>query len=540
VPPDNCIDNQDSGQPRLMPSHLPPIKLSHARSGATVGPSLGNVAEMLFATAATAPTQAAILDGNRTTSYSDLSARSLAIANALRAAGIEPGDCVAVLLKRGSDAAAAFFGVLASGGINVTVNESLRPRQIEHILTDSSTRAVVTSADLTARLPKIPKAPACVLDVSEIPPSGSFELVPRAEGDVAQIIYTSGSTGLPKGVIISHGNLWAGMSAVVEYLEITSDDRVASLLPFSFDYGLNQLLCCAGTGATLVVERSPIPHRIVNTLRSQRATVLPAVPPLWLQLLTVDGFRDRRLPSLRIMTNTGGRLPVDAVRTLRRCQPHADLVLMYGLTEAFRSTYLKPEAVDRKPTSIGQAIPGAEIFVLNERLEQCQAGETGQLVHRGPTVALGYWNDPEATRNVFRPHPVRPPEAPDTERVVFSGDLAYQDEEGDLFFVSREDKLIKTLGYRVSPDEVADVLYASGEVVEALVTSEPDELRGARIVAYVVLADIGQLERLEVFCTRELPRYMRPVRIEVRSALSRTSSGKHDPVATVGRLDDRT
>jgi amino acid adenylation domain-containing protein len=501
---------------------------------------LGNAAEMLLATAAAAPEQPAVVDGDQITDYGDLAARSLAITSRLRKAGIEPGDRVAVLLQRGSDAAAAFFGVLASGAITVTVNESLRPRQIEYILRHADAAALLTSTDLTGRLPKSPETTTRVLDVNDISSSGSSEPVPRVGTDVAQIIYTSGSTGLPKGVTTSHANLWAGMSAVVHYLGINGDDRVASLLPFSFDYGLNQLLCCAGTGAALVVERSPIPHRIVETLRSREVTVLPAVPPLWLQLLTVGAFKAQRLPSLRVMTNTGGRLPVPAVRTLRRCQPHADLVLMYGLTEAFRSTYLTPRAVDRKPDSIGQAIPGAEILVLNDKLEPCKPGETGQLVHRGTTVALGYWNDPEATSKVFHPHPLRPSGTPDSERVVFSGDLVYRDEEGDLFFVSREDKLIKTLGYRVSPDEVADVLYASGEVVEALVASEPDELRGARIVAYVVLADDGQLERLKGFCARELPRYMQPSRIEVRSALSRTTSGKHDPAATVGRLDDRT
>jgi amino acid adenylation domain-containing protein len=501
---------------------------------------LGNTACMLLATAAVAADRPAVVDGDQTISYADLAARSLAIASGLQRAGIEPGDRVAVLLQRGSDAAAAFFGVLASGAITVTVNESLRPRQIEYILRHAEAAALVTSADMLARLSRTLETTARILDVEAIPSSGNVEPVPRVGSDVAQIIYTSGSTGLPKGVTVSHGNLWAGMRAVVHYVGINDNDRVASLLPFSFDYGLNQLLCCAGTGATLVVERSPIPHRILEMLRAGEVTVLPAVPPLWLQLLTVQAFRDRYLPSLRVMTNTGGRLPVDAVRTLRRCQPHADLVLMYGLTEAFRSTYLMPGLVDRKPGAIGRAIPGAEILVLDEKLEPCKPGETGQLVHRGATVALGYWRDPEATSKVFRPHPLRPPGTPDSERVVFSGDLVYQDEEGDLFFVSREDKLIKTLGYRVSPDEVADVLYASGEVVEALVASEPDDVRGARIVAYVVLADGGQLDRLKTFCASELPRYMQPSRIEVRSALSRTPSGKHDPAATAERLDDRT
>ena len=259
-------------------------------------------------------------------------------------------------------------------------------------------------------------------------------------------------------------------AAVTSYLGITENDRIASLLPFSFDYGFNQLLCSVGTGATLVVETSPIPQRIVETIRSRRITVLPAVPPLWLQLLSVEAFRSERLEALRMMTNTGGRLPAEAVRKLRRAQPHADLVLMYGLTEAFRSSYLSPEKVDRKPNSIGRAIPGAELLVLREDLTPCRPGEVGQLVHRGPTVTLGYWDDPEATDKVFRPNPLRPAGAPDSERVAFSGDLVYRDEEGDLFFVSRPDGMIKTLGYRVSPDEVVEVLYASGEIVEAVVS----------------------------------------------------------------------
>jgi acyl-CoA synthetase (AMP-forming)/AMP-acid ligase II len=327
---------------------------------------------------------------------------------------------------------------------------------------------------------------------------------------------------------------------VTSYLGISSSDRIASLLPFSFDYGLNQLLCCVGTGATLVVDRSPLPQRIVQTLQRERVTVLPAVPPLWFQLLDAESFRAKELSSLRLMTNTGGRLPTEAVRRLRRYHPNAKLVLMYGLTEAFRSTYLTPDRVDRKPDSIGQAIPGAEILVLDDELRPCSPGEVGELVHRGPTVALGYWNDQEATSHVFRRNPLNPAGTPDSERVVFSGDLVRRDEEGDLFFVGRRDRMIKTLGYRVSPEEVVDGLFASGEVVEAIVDSEPDEALGARIVAYVVLTDDGRLDRLRAFCSAELPRYMRPTRIELRTSLARTASGKHDVAATSRQAHDPT
>jgi acyl-CoA synthetase (AMP-forming)/AMP-acid ligase II len=350
----------------------------------------------------------------------------------------------------------------------------------------------------------------------------------RVGGDGAQIIYTSGSTGQPKGVTLSHSNLWAGARAVTSYLHISRDDRIASLLPFSFDYGFNQLLCAVGTGAALIVERSPVPQQIVGTLRTLEATVLAGVPPLWLQLLATETFRAEPLVRLRAMTNTGGRLPVEAVRTLRRSQPQAELFLMYGLTEAFRSTYLPPSEVDHHPDSIGQAIPGAEILILHEDLTPCGSGEVGELVHRGPTVALGYWNDAEATAKVFRPHPLRPAGLPDAERVVFSGDLVRRGEDGWLYYVARRDRMIKTLGYRVSPDEVAEALYASGQVREGLVGAEPDPERGERIVAYVVLADGGSVDLLEAFCRAELPRYMQPSRIEVRPELPRTSSGKHD------------
>lgn len=480
----------------------------------------------------------AIVDPPVRTEYGELGARTLAFAESLHAAGVRPDDRVGIMLQRNADAAAVFFGVLALGGIAVIVNESLRPRQIEHILGHSSTRALVTSKVLLERQHRALETAAFIIDVGDVPSTGTFGPVRRVGADVAEIIYTSGSTGLPKGVAISHANLWAGMQAVVDYLGIDRDDRIASLLPFSFDYGLNQLLTCVGTGAALVVERSPIPQRIVRTLHEEAVTILPAVPPLWLQLLAVTAFEAERLDDVRIMTNTGGRLPTDAVRRLRACQPQARLVLMYGLTEAFRSTYLEPEKADAKPNSIGQAIPGAQILVLDEDGRPCESGETGELVHRGPTVGLGYWNDPVATAQVFRPNPVSPPGAPATERVVFSGDLVYRDEEGDLFFVGREDGMIKTLGYRVSPDEVVDVLYASGEVAEAVVTAEPDDLRGSRIVAFVVLKPEGAMERLRAFCLEELPRYMQPERFEARSSLMRTSSGKFDPRATAGSLDD--
>ncbi len=491
-----------------------------------------NAANMLWATARRAPDKPAIIEaaGDRERSFTTLWGHALSLAHLLRAAGVERDDRVAIVLDRGAASAAAYFGALACGGVAVPINETLRPRQIDYIVKHAGVRAIVSSDALRGRLPEqpagIPRIDA--EDVASAPPSSGGGVALRTGADMAHIIYTSGSTGMPKGVVVSHANVWAGMRAVVEYLGLSERDRIASLLPFSFDYGLSQLLCGAGTGASVVVERSPLAPRVVQTLEDRAVTVLPAVPPLWLQLLNVERFRSQPLGALRVMTNTGGRLPIDAVRALRRGQPHADLVLMYGLTEAFRSTYLPPHLVDSKPTSIGRAIPGAEIFVVREDMTPCAPGEVGQLVHRGPTVTLGYWNDPEATDERFGSNPLRPPGTPDAERVVFSGDLVRMDEEGDLVFVGRNDAMIKSMGHRVGPDEITDVLYGSGEIVEAVVTTESDEMRGDAIIAHVVLRDGGDLGALERYAARELPRYMQPQRYEVHAELARTPSGKHD------------
>jgi amino acid adenylation domain-containing protein len=487
-----------------------------------------SIATMLWETAERCGDRPAVVERGGSVDYRALRARAASVGTHLQGLDIHPNDRVAIFLERGAEAAAAFFGVTAAGAIPVIVNETLRPRQIEHILRHSQARAFITSLDLLARQPRAPLSDATVILAQEISGGDGMAPADRVGGDVAQIIYTSGSTGQPKGVTLSHGNLWAGARAVTSYLHISHDDRIASLLPFSFDYGFNQLLCAVGNGAALIVERSPVPQQIVGTLRTLEATVLAGVPPLWLQLLTTETFRAEPLARLRAMTNTGGRLPVEAVRALRRSHPQAELFLMYGLTEAFRSTYLPPGEVDGHPDSIGQAIPGAEILILGEDLTPCRSGEVGELVHRGPTVALGYWNDAEATAKVFRPNPLRPVGVPDAERVVFSGDLVRLGEDGWLYYVARRDRMIKTLGYRVSPDEVAEALYASGQVQEGIIGAEPDPERGERIVAYVVLADGGSVDLLEAFCRAELPRYMQPSRIEVRAELPRTSSGKHD------------
>jgi acyl-CoA synthetase (AMP-forming)/AMP-acid ligase II len=353
---------------------------------------------------------------------------------------------------------------------------------------------------------------------------------PSANGaSPAAILYTSGSTGLPKGILISHANLLAGARIVSAYLQTADDERIISIPPFSFDYGLNQLLSAVRCGATLVLQRSPLPADICRTLVANEITAMAAVPPLWIQLLQrTSPFSRMSFPHLRYITNTGGKLPADAVRQLRRLLPHVRVYLMYGLSEAFRSTYLSPDEVDKRPDSIGKAIPESEILIVSSDGRQCQPGEVGELVHCGPTVALGYWNDAEATSKVFRHHPFDPSRA--SERVVYSGDLIKSDEEGFLYYVGRRDQLIKSHGYRISPTEVEEIVFETGCVKEVVARGEPDPVAGEVVVVHCVPRDPGTFSTQVVLdhCRREMPRYMVPRRIHVHESFPRTASGKID------------
>jgi amino acid adenylation domain-containing protein len=497
----------------------------------------GNLAWSLWSAAERRGRLPAIVDRGGVTDYPALAARASAISVALTRQAVAPGDRIAVLLERGPDAVASLFAAYAVGAVAVVVNDRYRPRQIEYALGHSGASVLVTKREMLDRQHRDLVTGATILDVAEIAAeddASSMGFVPirRIESDLAQIIYTSGSTGMPKGVVYTHGALASGVRTVAEYLGLTREDRVASLLPLSSVYGLNQLLTAVACGASVIVELSPLANEIVVGLAERNATVLAAVPPLWIQLLASPDIGALR--GLRIAQNAGGHLPTEVVRQLRTALPSTRLYLQYGMTETFRSSYLPPNEVDRRPGSMGRPVRGADILLLDEGGQPVAPGEVGEIVHRGSTVASGYWNDPEATARTFRPNPLRPHGAPDAERVVFTGDLARRDADGFLHFVGRRDRMIKSMGFRVGPDEVTDALHASGEVAEAIVDAVPDPARGDRIVAYVVLREGGSLARLERFCRAELPAFAHPSAYEPRTALARLPSGKYDLEAIRG------
>lgn len=488
----------------------------------------GNIACLLSRAGRVFGQRHAIVADGETTAFSALAARAEAHTAALMRAGLRPGDRVGILLPRGAEAAAAFFGVAGAGGVAVMVNELYQPRQIDHVLAHAGAGFLFTDSAVLGGLTRDLGFPGVRLTPDDIRDDELTASIDRAPTDPAQLVYTSGSTGQPKGVLVSHGNLWAGALTVAGYLDVRQEDRIASVLPFGFVYGFNQLMCCLVSGASLVVETASLAQDLAVALKAHRITILAAVPPLWFQLLRAPAFVDAPLPDLRVLTCAGGRLPPESAVALRRAHPQAQLFLMYGLSEVFRSTYLPPAEVDAHPDSMGRAIPGAQVFVVSEDLTICPPGEVGELVHRGPTVALGYWNDPEATNRVFRAGPLPSLGVPAGERVVFSGDFVRSDETGRLYYVGRRDHMIKTLGYRISPDEVADVIRASGEALEAVVLGEPDPVRGQRIVAAVTLSPGGSVAGIRRYCAGELPRYMQPVRVAALPALARGPAGKYD------------
>lgn len=496
------------------------------------------------------PHAVALHDGDAALDYAGLAQRIRAFANALAAFGVGRGERVAIYLDKRIETVVASFGAPAHGAVFVPVNPLLKPEQVGYILRDCDVRVLVTTAErlraLEATIRECPGLRHVVVvnaaatgqaaagpavhrwdDALQAAPGRLHRVI---DGDVTGILYTSGSTGKPKGVVLSHRNMVAGAKSVASYLGNHADDVLLAALPLSFDAGFSQLTTAFHAGARVVLLNYLLPKDVVNAVAAHRVTGLTAVPPLWIQLTQVK-WPDAAGSHLRYFANTGGRMPLETLTTLRALLPQAKPFLMYGLTEAFRATYLPPEEVDRRPDSIGKAIPNAEILVLRPDGTPCDPGEPGELVQRGALVAQGYWNDAEKTAERFRPLPGRAAGLMLPETAVFSGDTVRRDEEGFLYFIGRRDEMIKSSGYRISPNEVEEVLYATQLVGECAAFGVPHPTLG-ETVAVVVTARDGQpvdMAGLQALCRERLPAYMVPALIELRPGpLARNANGKID------------
>lgn len=508
--------------------------------------------DFIFDAARRAPAAEALVDGDVRLDYAALAEAVERAAGALLDAGVQRRDRVAVYLDKRVDNVAAMFGAALAGAVFVPVNPQLKAAQVAHILADCNVKVLLTSperlpalADVLKTCPDLgtvfvtgaalPPAVAGMAlrgwDEAQRSPAPAALAARRAiDADMAAILYTSGSTGKPKGVVLSHRNLVAGARSVSAYLELDARDRILAVLPLSFDYGLSQLTCAFLVGATAVLMNYLFPRDIVKAVVAENITGLAGVPPLWLQLGALEWPAGC---TLRYLTNSGGAMPRRAVDALRRALPDAELFLMYGLTEAFRSTYLPPAELDRRPDSMGRAIPNAEIMVVRPDGSPCAPDEPGELVHRGTLVALGYWNDPAKTAERFRPAPDQPAGLPIAEMAVWSGDTVRMDAEGYLYFIGRSDDMIKISGYRVSPTEVEEAVYGIGLAHEAAAFGVPHPSLGQAIVLLVHPAEPG-LDAAVLLreCQRCLPAWMVPGHIALSGQpLPRNPNGKIDRVS---------
>lgn len=514
--------------------------------------------QILSDLAESSPDAIALVDGKREFAYSDLDGQCRQFARGLTELGVGRFDRVAIYLPKQLEMVLAVFGTSLTGGIFVPVNPLLKPEQVVHILNDCNAKILVTAKSritlLKDALADCPDLESVIVvdgesdaadssyrcvgpeviesSTADLPANGSIDV------DVASILYTSGSTGKPKGVVLSHRNMVCGAESVANYLENSADDTILAVLPFSFDAGFSQLTTGLSVGAKVVLLNYLLPKDVVRAAEKHRATGLTGVPPLWNQLALLD-WPDTVVESMRYIANTGGAMPTTTLDALRQRLPKTAPYLMYGLTEAFRSTYLPPDQVDTRPTSIGKAIPNAEILVVNDDGDLCQPGEPGELVHRGALVALGYWNDPERTKERYKPLPTKLSGVPTEELAVWSGDIVKSDEEGFLYFVGRRDDMIKSSGYRISPTEVEDIVYQSGAVEECAAIGIPDPLIGQAVVVVCrPKADCEEpADTIKAACKKHLPAYMVPAHVLCHDALPRNPNGKIDRRKISAELD---
>ena len=510
--------------------------------------------ELIARAAERAPTAPALTYGKATLSYGELQDSVSRFASGLIGLGLARGERVAIYLEKRFETVIASFGAPAAGGVFVPLNPLLKADQVGYIMRDCNVRVLVTSPERLALLQET--LPAChdlrhvvVLDAADpLPALGALNVLrwstlldaPQAVGhrvidtDVVGILYTSGSTGKPKGVVLSHRNMVAGAKSVASYLENHAGDTLLAALPLSFDAGFSQLTTAFHVGARVVLLNYLLPRDVIKAIEREKVTGLTAVPPLYIQL-TQLAWPESITSHLRYFANTGGRMPRETLDALRRHLPQSRPFLMYGLTEAFRSTFLPPAEVDKRPDSIGKAIPNAEILVLREDGSPCAPNEPGELVHRGALVGMGYWNDPEKTAERYKPLPVHAPGREAglvlPEIAVFSGDTVRMDEEGFIYFIGRRDEMMKTSGYRVSPTEVEEILYATKMVGECVAFGVDDDRLGQAIQVIATPPVSGQLDvaALLAECRSRMPAYMVPAGIDVREGpLPRNPNGKID------------
>jgi len=474
----------------------------------------------------------ALVVGEASLTYAELDDAVGRNAMQLLAQGLEPGDSVASWMGKTMLACVLPLAAARAGLVHVPINPILRRAQAAHILADSGAKLLIANAGrLDSLEPGDLAGSSPVALEAWLAPGPALGPSDHGPNALAALFYTSGSTGRPKGVMLSHANLWLGAISVAHYLGLKPDDRTLAVLPLAFDYGQNQLLSAWASGSCAIGFDYLLPRDVVRAVERHDVTVLAGVPPLWLQIAEQPWGEAGK--GLRTLTNSGGHLPEPLVRRLRTLFPQAKLHLMYGLTEAFRSSSLDPALADAHSDSVGAAIPFAELMVVREDGSEAAPGEEGELVHAGPLVAQGYWNDPQRTAERFKPAPAFSKLG---GTAVWSGDTVVKGEDGLLRFRGRDDAMIKVSGNRISPTEIEEAALASGAVSDAAAFGIPDERLGQAIVLVAVAKGEGAEETVRSYLRRELPPHMQPQQIIWKDRLPVGPNGKLDRTALKGEI----
>jgi long-chain acyl-CoA synthetase len=489
------------------------------------------VEQFLKESARRLPQKTALIAGGRRLSYGALDAMSDRLAAALARRGFLRGERAAVFMDNCWEAVAAVFAVLKAGGVFTPINPSTKADKLAYVISNCRASTILTQHQLLpvaeaacAKCPSLRFSLVVGRDFeSALACDAPVPVCPGIDIDLCMLVYTSGSTGLPKGVMMTHQNVVAAATSITTYLENTPDDVILNVLPISFDYGLYQVLMAAKVGATLVLEKSfAFPQAIFRRMREEKITGLPLVPTMAAMIVQMRDLQPGTFPHLRYITNTAAALPPAHIERLQELFPQTRIYSMYGLTECKRCTYLPPEELARRPTSVGVAIPGTEAYIVDESGTPVPPGEVGELVIRGAHVMKGYWDNSDATDKALRPGPFA------WEKVLYTGDLFRADDDGFLYFVGRRDDIIKSRGEKVSPKEIENVLYSLSGVREAAVVGVPDPILGQAIKAVVALAPGAKLTRHDIIrhCAKHLEDFMVPKIIEFRDELPKTESGK--------------
>ena len=494
------------------------------------------------------PERVALRDGDRQLNYAELSRRVTAMASALRHSGLEPQDRLVVWANKRLETVVALLAALAADIVIVPLHPALRAPQVQDIFNRAQAHGLLVDAPhattlgfaqpLTGGLGFSPRPDQTPHDLPEA--EASAHPLSLSNGDpnhLAALLYTSGSTGLPKGVMVTHQNLTVGATAVSCYLDLNAQDELLAILPLSFDYGLSQLTTALTVGAGVTLRDYLLPNDLKKPLLEGGITVLAGTPGLLIPLASQAWLSD--VPALRSITNSGGKLPVASVRALRSARPQTKIFLMYGLTEAFRASFLPPQEVDDHPDSVGRAFEGSHLELVDAtgHLLPAQAAGEGELLQGGPLVTVGYFNDPEATAQRFRAPPVGWP-YPEDDRVVYSGDRMRRDAQGRLYFLGRMDEQIKSQGMRVSPEEIESVAVQFDGVTEALVfgyQTDHEETRIGLVVAPETIAANG----LQTWLRARLAPFQMPAATVAVDALPRSNNGKLDRQASRALFLDR-